>query len=101
MKKHFALKLIPPRPGFAMDMSDQEREIMQQHVEYWNGLLSKGIAVVFGPVFDPNGAYGLGVVEVDDEDQLKEIMEKDPAVLVNRYEYTPMKAVFTRPQNIS
>ena len=96
MKKHYALKLIPPRPGFPMDMSEEERQTMQQHVEYWSDLLNKGIAIVFGPVFDPNGAYGLGVVEVDDEEQLKEILEKDPAVPLNRYEYTPMRAVFAK-----
>jgi uncharacterized protein len=101
MKKHFALKLIPPRPSFAMDMSDEERKIMEQHVEYWKDLLNKHIAIVFGPVFDPTGAYGLGVVEVDDDAQLKEIMEKDPATQVNRYEFAPMRAVFAGAQSIS
>jgi len=39
-KKHFALKLIPCRPTFAQDMTDEERAIMQQHVVYWREVLS-------------------------------------------------------------
>ncbi len=30
-KKYYALKLIPPRPTFAQDMTPEERNIMQQH----------------------------------------------------------------------
>ena len=47
---HFALKLLPNRPTFAQDMTAEEREIMQQHVIYWKGLMDKGFVLVFGPV---------------------------------------------------
>ena len=63
MKKHFALKLIAPRLTFAKDMSAEERAIMQQHVAYWKGLMDAGNVLVFGPVIDPKGVYGLGIVE--------------------------------------
>lgn len=93
-KQQYFLKLNPPRPSFVMDMTEAEKEIMHRHVAYWMELLDKGIAIVFGPVMDPAGGYGAGVVSVDDEEQLKQIITGDPANGLNHYEYHPMRAVF-------
>ena len=92
-KMHFALKLIPIRPSFAQDMNDEERAIMQQHIVYWNGLMEQGKVIVYGPVMDPAGAYGLGVVEVENEEEVKELTSNDPAATINTYEYYPMRAI--------
>jgi uncharacterized protein len=92
--KQFFLKLNPPRPTFMADMSEAEKEIMYAHVNYWNGLLESGIAIVFGPVFDPKGGYGAGVVSVDSEEHLEQLIANDPANGLNRYEFYPMRAVF-------
>jgi len=92
-KKHFVLHLLPSRPSFAMDMNEEERAIMQQHVVYWRELMDKGMVIVYGPVMDPKGPYGLGVVRVDDEEQLKTLIANDPAGTINRYEYFPMRAI--------
>jgi uncharacterized protein YciI len=92
-KKHFALKLVPCRPTFAQDMSDEERAVMMQHVAYFKDLMDKGMVIVYGPVMDPKGVYGLGVVEVDDEAQVQDIIANDPASQINTYEYYPMRAV--------
>ena len=56
----FAHKLISPRPTFAHDMTEAEKKVMIEHVAYWTGLMEKGVAVVFGPVLDPKGAWGTG-----------------------------------------
>lgn len=93
-KQQYFLKLNPPRPGFMMDMNETEKDIMQKHVAYWMGLLQEGIAIVFGPVMDPAGGYGAGVVSVNDEEQLKQLIANDPANGLNHYEYHPMRAVF-------
>jgi len=93
MKKHFVLYLNPPRPTFAQDMSDEERNIMQQHVLYWNNLMSKGNVLAFGPVLDPSGVYGMGLVEVENEEQVKTFIANDPANGLNSYEYFAMMAV--------
>jgi uncharacterized protein len=93
-KQHFFLKLNPPRPSFMMDMTDEEKQIMHSHVGYWNQLLEDGIAIVFGPVMHPNGGHGVGVVAVDSEEQLKEVIAKDPANGLNVYEFFPMRAVY-------
>jgi uncharacterized protein YciI len=95
---HFFLKLIPCRPTFAIDMSAEEREIMQEHVAYWGKLMQQGKVVVFGPVMDPKGPYGMGVVEADSEDSIREFMAGDPASTINTYEFHPMRAVIpSRP----
>ena len=93
MKKQFVLYLNPPRSTFAQDMSDEERHIMQQHVRYWNDLMSKGNVLAFGPVLDPSGVYGIGIVEVENEDQVKTFITNDPANGLNSYQYFPMLAV--------
>lgn len=90
---HYFLKLNPCRPTFAMDMTDAERAIMQEHVAYWGDLMNKGLVVVYGPVMDPTGVYGIGVVEAEDETQLKELIKNDPATGINNYDYHPMRAV--------
>jgi uncharacterized protein len=74
-------------------MTEDEKLAMQQHVMYWQEYMQKGIVHVFGPVFDPNGIYGLGVVSVDNEEQLKEFINNDPSLHINKVEYYPMKAI--------
>lgn len=95
-KQQFFLKLNPPRPTFMIDMTMDEKAIMQKHVAYWTGLLNENIAIVFGPVLDPKGVHGAGVVSVDNEEHLKQIIANDPANGLNHYEYYPMRAIFKK-----
>jgi uncharacterized protein YciI len=92
-KKYFVLKLNPSRPDFAQTMTDEEKSIMQQHVVYWKERMDLGKVLVFGPVLDPDAVYGLGIVAVDDEQEVKEFIAGDPAYKINSYEYYPMLAV--------
>ncbi|WP_295718666.1 YciI family protein [Mucilaginibacter sp.] len=92
-KLHFAVKLLSPRPTFPNDMTDSERTIMQQHIAYNRDFMDKGIILVFGPVMDPAGVYGLGIFVVDDEEQLKNIIAGAPVTSFAKYEYHRMMAV--------
>lgn len=92
-KKYFALKLNPSRPDFAQTMTDEERSIMMQHASYWKELMNKGKVIVFGPVLDPKGVYGFGVIVADDEQSVKDFIAGDPANKINSYEYYKMLAV--------
>lgn len=92
-KIHYTLYLNPPRPTFMQDMTEEERGIMQQHIAYWNDIMNKGMVLAFGPVLDPAGVYGLGIVEVENEQQVKDLIANDPANGLNQYEYYLMKAV--------
>jgi hypothetical protein len=76
----FVYKLIPPRPDFPFTMSDAERSTMIEHVEYWTGLAGAGRAVAFGPVNDPAGGYGIGLVLADDLRDAERLRDSDPAI---------------------
>ena len=94
----YAFRLIAPRPTFVQDMTDEERATMAEHAEYWKGLLAEGVAVVFGPVLDPAGPYGLAVVEVSDRAHVDRIIAADPAVRAGlKTEVYPMLDPVVRP----
>jgi uncharacterized protein len=76
----FVFRLLASRPTFAVDMSDGEREIMGRHAAYWRPYVDAGQMVVFGPVLDDTGSWGLGVIEAEDEDELRAFASRDPAV---------------------
>jgi uncharacterized protein YciI len=93
---HFFLKLIAPRPTFAMDMNDTEKKMMQEHLGYWKGRLDRNEVIVFGPVLDPMGPYGMGIIEAADEAGARAFADGDPALKANvgfKCEIYPMRAV--------
>lgn len=92
-KKYYVLYLNPSRPDFAMTMTDEEHNIMMQHIAYWQEHAQNGTMLVFGPVMDMSGPYGLGIIAVDSDEQLKSLIAGDPAGKINHYEYHPMRAV--------
>ena len=91
--KYYVFKLIPPRPTFVQDMTAEERMLMQTHAVYWKGLMDKGMVVVFGPVLDAAGPYGLCVVRLSDDVDPKSVWIEDPVVKSGkgfRFEVAPM-----------
>ncbi len=76
----FVFRLIPPRPSFVFDMSAEERATMTDHVGYWSALKAQGRVVAFGPVNDPQGGYGIGIVLAEDLAAAEAIRDADPAV---------------------
>ena len=95
----YVFRLMAPRPTFALDMTDEEREITGRHAAYWQPLVDAGRMVVFGPVLDGTGSWGLGVVEADDEDEIRQFASGDPVVTTGTadIEVGRMVAGFTRP----
>jgi hypothetical protein len=77
----FLCRLNPPRPSFPADMTDDERALMREHAAYWSGLLDAGRVVAFGPVADPAGAWGVSVIDVDDESAVAAMIAADPVRL--------------------
>ena len=75
----FFVRTQNPRPSFHLDMTPDERAAMEQHVAYWSEQAALGVAIVFGPVMDPAGVYGIGVYKVADERQMQNLLEGDPA----------------------
>jgi uncharacterized protein YciI len=95
----FVFRLEAPRPTFALDMSDEEREIMGRHAAYWQPMIDSGRMVVFGPVLDSTGSFGLGVVEGEDEEELRAFAAGDPFVTTGtgHIELGKMLTGFVRP----
>jgi uncharacterized protein YciI len=95
----FVFRLLAPRPTFALDMTDEERVIMERHAAYWQPQVDEGRMVIFGPVLDETGSWGLGVVEADDEDELRAFAAGDPAVTTGtaRIEIGTLLGGFVRP----
>ena len=95
---HHVIRLIPPRPTFDMDMDDRERDIMGRHAAYWGARMAEGDIVVYGPVRDGSGAYGLGVIESSDAEAVKAFVAADPAVAegLMRPEVGPMLVTIAR-----
>lgn len=91
--RHFLYKLIAPRTSFHLDMTDDEKQAMSQHMQYWATLTDQKISVLYGPVFDPVGVWGLAIIEVADEVDARTIGDSDPAVAsgICRFELLPMQ----------
>ena len=77
---YFLCRLNPPRPTFALDMTDPEQALMGEHGVYWTGLMDQGRVAVFGVVMDPAGVWGTTIVEADDEAAARALTDGDPAV---------------------
>ena len=94
----FLYRLLPPRPSFPQDMSPEETDVMNRHLGYWQDLLDRKVALAFGPVLDPEGTWGLGLLDLDDEQAARAVGEDDPAVRSGTctYEVVPMQLVRPR-----
>ena len=98
-KKYFLVKLLPPRPTFAFDMNEAEKKLMQNHAAYWQPYIAQGVVVIFGPVLEPANAWGMAVIETDDETLPKRIVEGDPTIksgLGFSHAIAPMQVGFVR-----
>jgi uncharacterized protein YciI len=95
----FVFRLIAPRPNFALDMTDEERAVMERHSAHWQPFIDSGAMVIFGPILDATGSWGLGVVESDDEDELRAFAARDPVVTTGtaHIEIGTMLAGYVRP----
>jgi uncharacterized protein YciI len=94
--KYFLFKLIPPRPTFPGDMTPAEAKLMQEHSAYWHDLMNKGLVIVFGPVSDPKGAYGIAVLQLEEGVDANVLGANEPTIKANvgfKFEVYPMPQV--------
>jgi uncharacterized protein YciI len=91
-KKHYYFKLIPPRPTFPADITKEERELMDKHKTYCQQHFEAGKLLVYGPVLAPEGAFGLAILEVANEEEAQQFGENDPSVIggLNRFTICPI-----------
>ncbi len=92
-RHYFLFRLLPPRPTFMHDITKEEFEVMQLHGVYWRGQLAAGKVIVFGPVADPAGGWGVGILNLEDPTEVEGLLANDPVSLSGRgfrYEVLPM-----------
>jgi uncharacterized protein YciI len=95
-QKTWFVRLIPPRPTFANDMTETEQALMTAHFVYWKGMFEKGVCLFGGPVLDPKGVYAVLAIQAATEDEARAIASADPSVKggVNRIEVAEMRIAF-------
>ena len=84
----YLLRLIAARPDFAYTMTEDEQATMARHSAYWREHLTQGTALIYSPVADPAGPWGLCIAQAHDEDGARRLTDNDPAVIegVGKYE---------------
>lgn len=87
------VRILERMPRFVVQIAftdfDARAAAKPAHREYLKDLFAQGKLVTSGPWADQSGA--LLIYEVRDEAQLREIVAKDPYMLVNVGEVTVMK----------
>ena len=51
---------------------------MDAHIAYWNTLFAERKILIYGPVLDPHGGFGLGILEVESDEEAEALVAKDP-----------------------
>ena len=97
-KQHHFFKLIPPRPTFPYDMTDEERRLIDEHGRYFQEHFDAGRLLLYGPVLATSGAFGLAILEVESEAEARSFGEGDPSVTagLNKFEIYPMRVSAAR-----
>ena len=81
--KYYFYRLQLSRPTFLSDMTGEEKGLLMKHDAYLQDLLTKKKAIVFGPVADPAGLWGAGVLQLDDGEDAQALMDADPIIQEN------------------
>lgn len=92
MRTHYFVKLTPRRPRFGVDMTPEEKTLMEAHAAYWGEMMKQGHVHVFGPVMDDSGMYGMGVVNAESPEDIEEMLAEDPARPLMTMSISPMQA---------
>jgi uncharacterized protein len=97
-KQHYFFKLIPPRATFPYDITEAEKRLMDEHSRYFDEQFAAGKLLIYGPVLAPGGAFGMAVLELDGEEEVRQFGENDPSVKcgLNRFEFYSMRVSASR-----
>jgi uncharacterized protein YciI len=73
---------------------------MKRHAEYWREKALGGSAIAVGPVFEGEGAFGMAIVEVEDQAAARVLADSDPIITSGfgfRFDILPMPSIILRP----
>jgi uncharacterized protein len=72
--------LRPTRAEMPFDPTEEESRIVSDHYDYLVRLRDEGKLVLAGPSAVPGDPIGIGVLDVNGEDEARAIVAADPAV---------------------
>jgi uncharacterized protein YciI len=98
VKQHFFFQLIPPRPTFPYDITDEEKRLMDEHSRYFAEHFAAGKLLLYGPASAKSGTFGLAVREVECEEEARQFGAGDPSVKagLKTFEIHPMRVAAAR-----
>ena len=73
--------LRPARAEMAFEPTEEESRVISDHYDYLVGLRDAGKLVVAGPSIVAGDTIGIGVLDVDEEDEARAIVAADPAIV--------------------
>jgi uncharacterized protein len=73
--------LRPARAEMAFEPTEEESRVISDHYNYLVGLRDAGKLVVAGPSIVAGDTIGIGVLDVDEEDEARAIVAADPAIV--------------------
>ena len=74
---------------------------MQSHGAYWMEQMKQGRVVLVGPVADPKGTFGVGIIRLEEGADPVALVEADPVIRANAgfsCEVHPMPRVLVMDQ---
>lgn len=84
--KYYFVRLLGIRENWPDGMTSEEEKTMGAHFEYLKKLVEQGRVLMAGPVFDP--VFGLVVLQTENEQEAREIMDNEPSVVGGIHTYT-------------
>lgn len=84
--KQYCLFLYFSGPNRNQSENESEK-LQQEHLRYLFSLREKGILILNGPVTDENPLRGIGIFNLSDKDEARQLLEGDPAVKAGRLTY--------------
>lgn len=83
--KQFLYRIQPTRLAMLSEgPTEEEERIVGEHFAYLNGLTEKGTVLLAGRTLnEDDDTFGLVIFQTETEDEARQIMKNDPAVVQN------------------
>jgi uncharacterized protein YciI len=95
---HWIYLLRPVRPAMVDEPTDEEMVHLSAHFDRLERLTAEGTVILAGPSRSDTDTFGLVVLDVEDEELARSLMQSDPAIVggVMTGELRPLRMTFLR-----
>ncbi|UCC19632.1 MAG: hypothetical protein JSV62_16280 [Promethearchaeota archaeon] len=92
-KKHFYAVIKPYRQDFIINPKKEEDQIMSDHFLYLKSLLEQKKLYLAGPTLISEDPFGLIILEVQTEQEARNLLENDPSVKSGIQQITDLRPI--------